>query len=59
MSATKKTYPLLHLSCAGCAAKVEQNLNKYPGVSKAAVNFASSVWSLIRAELSAADLGIK
>lgn len=46
MSATKKTYPLLHLSCAGCAAKVEQNLNKYPGVSKAAVNFASSVLSL-------------
>lgn len=46
MSAIKKNYPLLHLSCAGCAARVEQNLNKYPGVSKAAVNFATSVLSL-------------
>ncbi|MEQ9117245.1 heavy metal translocating P-type ATPase [Fulvivirga sp.] len=37
----KKTYPVLHMTCASCANSVESMLNSQDGVEQAAVNFAS------------------
>jgi Cu2+-exporting ATPase len=39
----KKQFPVTGMSCASCASNVELNLNKQPGVIKAAVNLASQV----------------
>ena len=39
---TKQTFPIADMSCAACAAKVDKVLNKVPGVSRAAVNFAAA-----------------
>jgi len=39
----KKQFPVTGLSCASCASNVELNLNKQPGVIKAAVNLASQI----------------
>lgn len=38
----KKDYPLLNLSCASCAAKVQKTLQETKGVSAVAVNLASA-----------------
>lgn len=38
----KKTYPILNMSCASCAAKVEKTLRSSSGVSEANVNFANA-----------------
>lgn len=35
----KKTYKLLDLDCANCAAKMERAINKLPGVTHATVSF--------------------
>ncbi len=46
-TATKKQiYPLEGMTCAGCAASVEQHLRKEEGVEEANVNFASHTISL-------------
>jgi len=37
----KATFPVRGMSCAGCAASVEQALQKEPGVEQAGVNFAT------------------
>ncbi|WP_234734736.1 heavy metal translocating P-type ATPase [Tellurirhabdus bombi] len=37
---TKKTLPVLGMSCAACATSVESMLRETPGVNEAAVNFA-------------------
>ncbi|MEL5893959.1 heavy metal translocating P-type ATPase [Bacteroides sp. GD17] len=37
----QETFPVLGMSCASCAARVDKTLNQQPGVSKAAVNYAS------------------
>jgi Cu2+-exporting ATPase len=37
----KATFPVLKLSCAGCAANVQKTLQQQPGVKNAAVNFAN------------------
>ncbi|MEQ8478194.1 heavy metal translocating P-type ATPase [Fulvivirga sp.] len=37
----KKTYPVLHMTCASCANSVESMLISQDGVEQAAVNFAS------------------
>lgn len=37
----QETFPVLGMSCASCAARVDKTLNHQPGVSKAAVNYAS------------------
>ena len=40
-STTTKTFPVLKLSCASCAARTENILSNQEGVTKAAVNFAT------------------
>ena len=35
----KKTFKMIDLDCAHCAAKMEDAINKIDGVSKATVNF--------------------
>jgi Cu2+-exporting ATPase len=37
----QETFPVLGMSCASCATRVDKTLNHQPGVSKAAVNYAS------------------
>lgn len=39
----KNTYPVLGMSCASCAARVDKTLNGLPGVYQATVNYATSV----------------
>lgn len=38
----KKTFPVLEMSCAACAARVSKTLNKQPGVLSASVNYAAA-----------------
>ncbi|MFA7089888.1 MAG: heavy metal translocating P-type ATPase [Bacteroidales bacterium] len=38
----KDTFPVLDMSCAGCAMNVEKKVGSLPGVKEAAVNFAAS-----------------
>ncbi len=38
----KKTYPVLDMSCAACAGRVEKTLNKQEGVIAALVNYAAA-----------------
>jgi Cu2+-exporting ATPase len=38
----KQNFPVLEMTCAGCAARVERILNTTPGVTSATVNFASA-----------------
>lgn len=38
----KKTFPVLHMSCASCASSVQSMLNVQKGVVNASVNFAAS-----------------
>jgi len=35
----KKTYRIENLCCANCAAKIERELNRIPGITSASVNF--------------------
>ena len=36
----KETFPVLGMSCASCAARVDKSLNGQPGVQEASVNYA-------------------
>lgn len=38
----QETFPVLGMSCAACAARVDKTLNKQPGVHCAAVNYAAA-----------------
>ena len=38
----KETFPVLGMSCASCAARVDKTLNCQPGVQEACVNYASA-----------------
>lgn len=38
----KQTFPVLEMSCAACAARVDKTLNKQPGVQFATVNYAAA-----------------
>ena len=38
----KETFPVLGMSCASCAARVDKTLNGQPGVQEAFVNYASA-----------------
>lgn len=40
---TQESFPVLGMSCASCAARIDKTLNHQPGVNKAAVNYASGV----------------
>ena len=39
----KNTYPVLGMSCASCAARVDKTLNGLPGVYQATVNYETAV----------------
>ena len=39
----QKNFPVQGMSCASCAARIDKTLNHQPGVSKAAVNYASGM----------------
>ena len=39
----KETFPVLGMSCASCAARVDKTLNDQPGVQEASVNYASAM----------------
>ena len=39
----KQTFPVLGMSCASCAARVDKTLNGQPGVQEASVNYASAM----------------
>jgi P-type Cu2+ transporter len=45
-AAVKKNFPLLHMSCASCAASAENIIKAQKGVVDASVNFASSSVSI-------------
>ena len=38
----KETFPVLEMSCAACAGRVDKILNAQPGVSEATVNYAAA-----------------
>ena len=38
----KQSFPVLGMSCASCAARVDKTLNGQPGVQEASVNYASA-----------------
>lgn len=38
----KKTFKVLNLDCANCAAKMERNINKINGVQSASINFMTT-----------------
>lgn len=38
----KKTFSVLEMSCAACAARVDKTLNRQPGVCRASVNYAAA-----------------
>lgn len=42
----RKTYKLIDLDCAHCAAKMEEAIKKLPGVTDASVNFLSQKFTL-------------
>lgn len=42
LTTKKVTYPVLHLSCAACVARVEKTLQACKGVESATVNFATN-----------------
>lgn len=39
---TTQTFPVLDMSCAACATRVEKTLNRQPGVYHAQVNYAAA-----------------
>jgi P-type Cu+ transporter len=41
-SEVQAAWPVVGMSCAGCASRIEQALRKVPGVHKAGVNFATA-----------------
>lgn len=42
----KKTFKLIDLDCAHCAAKMEEEIKKLPGVTNASVNFLQQKFTL-------------
>ena len=45
-SPVKKNFPVLQMSCAGCAAGVENKIKSLEGVNRATVNFANATVAL-------------
>ena len=39
----KESFPVIGMSCASCAARVDKTLNRQAGVKQAAVNYASAM----------------
>lgn len=49
----KKTYKLIDLDCAHCAQKMEDAINRLPGVTAATVNFLSQKLTIEADDLDA------
>ena len=49
----KKTYKLVDLDCANCAAKMETAIKKLPGVTDATVSFLSQKMTIEADDLDA------
>ena len=43
----KQIFPILGMSCASCAARVDKTLNSQPGVQEASVNYASATAQVV------------
>ena len=43
----KETFPVLGMSCASCAARVDKTLNGQPGVQEASVNYAAATAQVV------------
>ena len=43
----KEIFPVLGMSCASCAARVDKTLNSQPGVQEASVNYASAMAQVV------------
>ncbi|MCD8318033.1 MAG: heavy metal translocating P-type ATPase [Paraprevotella sp.] len=43
---TQRTFPILGMSCAACAARVDKTLNRQPGVLSVSVNYAAATASV-------------
>ena len=43
----KETFPILGMSCASCAARIDKALNSQPGVQEACVNYAASTAQVV------------
>ena len=43
----KEIFPILGMSCASCAARVDKTLNSQPGVQEASVNYASATAQVV------------
>ena len=43
----KETFPVLGMSCASCAARVDKTLNGQPGVQEASVNYAAATVQVV------------
>lgn len=52
----KKTFKLIDLDCAHCAAKMEEAIKKLPGVTDASVNFLSQKLTLEASDESFSDI---
>lgn len=52
----KKTFKLIDLDCAHCAAKMEEAIKKLPGVTNASVNFLSQKLTLEAPDDSFSDI---
>ena len=46
-SIKKEAFPVLGMSCASCAARVDKTLNNLPGVQEASVNYASAMAQVV------------
>lgn len=46
----KKSFKVKGIDCANCAAKMEQNISKLPGVEKASVNYMTEKFTLTAAD---------
>ena len=47
----KKTFKLIDLDCAHCAAKMEEAIKKLPGVTNASVNFLQQKFTALKAAI--------
>ena len=43
----KQTFPILGMSCAACAARVDKTLNQQNGVTEASVNYAAATATVV------------
>lgn len=46
-TAARATWPVIGMTCAGCANRIEQSLRRVPGVHTAGVNFATATATVV------------